>query len=261
MKLSISNIAWGKENDEEMYEFISKFKFGGIEIAPTRLIEQTPYSYIEKAKQISNDLLEKYNLEISSMQSIWYGQQGNIFNEEDAKRLMEYTKKAIDFAHEINCSNLVFGSPKNRIMPEEKNEGDIIYFFKELGEYAKQNQTVLAIEPNPAIYGTNFINYTIQAIEFAKKVNCEGIKVNVDFGTIIANKEDLNIVFENLDLVNHIHISEPNLSKIQKREEHKKIAEYLKKVNYDKYVSIEMKNTNKLDDVKETIKYVNEIFS
>lgn len=93
-----------------------------------------------------------------------------------------------------------------------------------------------------------------------KKINCEGIKVNVDFGTIIENKEDLNIIFENINLVNHIHISEPNLVKVEKRKEHQQLSEFLKSINYDRYISIEMKQTESIEDVKEVINYVSEIF-
>ena len=199
-------------------------------------------------------------MEISSLQSIWYGKQGNIFNENEAENFIEYTKKAIDFASEIACKNLVFGCPKNRIMPKDKKEEDILYFFKELGDYAQKKGTILAIEPNPIIYGTNFINYTEQAFSLVKKVNSKGIKVNIDFGTIIENKESLNSIFKNIDLVNHIHISEPNLDIIKKRKEHIELAKHLERLNYKGYISIEMKNTNNIDDVKEAIRYVNKVF-
>ena len=261
MKISISNIAWKKEQDEEMYEYISKNKLEGLEIAPTRIIEEQPYENIEEAIKFAKRLKEVYNLKISSMQSIWYGKQGNIFNQEDAKMFIDYTKKAIDFAGAIGCKNLVFGCPKNRNIPQEQKEEDILYFFKELGEYAKTKKTVIAIEPNPTIYGTNFINTTKQAFNLAKKVNCEGIKVNVDFGTIIENEEDLEIVFNNMALVNHIHISEPNLVKVEERKEHEKLAEFLRSIDYNKFISIEMKQTEDIEDVKKVIKFIYLIFS
>lgn len=261
MKISISNIAWSKEQDEEMYQYISKRKLEGIEIAPTRIIEEKPYEKKEQAIEFVKKMKQVYNLEISSMQSIWYGKQGNIFNKEEADMFMNYTKKAIDFASCIQCKNLVFGCPKNRNMPENKKEDDILYFFKELGEYAKINGTIISIEPTPTIYGTNFINTTKQAFDFVKKINCEGIKVNVDFGTIIQNKEDLKTIIENSKLVNHIHISEPNLAKIEKRKEHEELSKFLKDIDYDKYISIEMKQTETIEEVKEVIQYVSEIFA
>lgn len=260
MKLSISNIAWKKNEDKEMYEYLKNSRFDAIEIAPTRIIEENPYDNIERAEKFANELENNYNLKISSMQSIWYGKQGNIFNQNEAENFIKYTKKAIDFANRIGCKNLVFGCPKNRMIPEGKQEEDVLYFFKQLGEYAKEKQTVLAIEPNPIIYGTNFINYTNQAFEFVKKVDSDGVKVNVDFGTIVQNNEELNGIFENIDLVNHIHISEPNLANIEKRESHKVLCENLKRLKYNRYISIEMKNIGDLDIVKDVIKYVNEIF-
>lgn len=263
MKLSISNIAWNKENDLEMYEYISMQGFQAIEIAPTRIFEEAPYEKLEQAKEFYNGLKEKYHLEISSMQSIWYGKTEKIFESEVARKfLIDYTKKAIDFASVINSKNLVFGCPKNRNrITNSKEEYDIaLDFFREIGEYAKQKNTVFAIEANPINYNTNFLNTTIDAINLVKDVANEGIKVNFDLGTVLTNEESLDAFENNLSLINHIHISEPNLNIIQKRDMHKKIAKILKNSNYDKYVSIEMKNTGELENVKQVIKYIKGIF-
>lgn len=260
MKLSVSNIGWNKENDEKILKYLKDKGFDAIEIAPTALINANPYDKLEEAKAIVGKIKDNYNLEISSMQSIWYGKQGNIFNKQDANMFIDYTKKAIKFANKIKCKNLVFGCPKNRIKPNNVKEDDIIYFFKELGEYAITKNTIVAIEPNPIIYGTNFINYTEEAFRFAKKVNSEGIKVNVDFGTIIQNNENLNEIARNIELVNHIHISEPNLEKIKQRKGHKELCNILKENSYKNYISIEMKKTENIEDLLETVEYVKQIF-
>ncbi len=260
MKLSISNIAWSKEQDEQMYEYLHKIGFEAIEIAPTRFIRENPYSHIEKIKRTLEQINSKYNLKVSSMQSIWYGQKGNIFKREDVENLISYTKKAIDLAKSIKCNNIVFGCPKNRIITENSKEDDAIDFFRIIGEYALKNDTVIAIEPNPTIYGTNFINYTDQAFEFARKVKCGGVKVNVDLGAIIQNKESITNIFNNIGLINHIHISEPNLEPIKQRIEHRTLVQELRKTNYNKYISIEMKNIENIEKLKEIIKYVKEVF-
>lgn len=261
MNLSISNIAWTYEDDEQMYTYLKEHDFKGLEIAPTRIIIQNPYDELKKANNFSTDLEQNYGLVISSMQSIWYGRNEKIFgSEEERQTLIEYTKKAIDFGNIIGSNNLVFGCPKNRVSQNENDMEIAISFFKELGEYAEINNTVLSIEPNPTIYNTNFINYTSQAFEIVKKVKSNGFKVNVDLGTIIYNKEDLQIITDNIDLVNHIHISEPNLELIQKREIHNQLADILKQVNYQGFVSIEMGKRDELNEVKDTIKYIKEVF-
>lgn len=197
------------------------------------------------------------------MQSIWFGKTENIFNsEEERKDLIKYTKKAIDFASEINCKNLVFGCPKNRNINNKEcdNINIAVEFFRVLGDYALKKNTILAIEPNPSIYGTNFINTTKEAFDIVKLINNDGIKVNVDLGTIINNEEDLSILDANINLINHIHISEPYLEKIQIREIYKELSTILKCNNYNKYVSIEMKNLNNLDSIKDIISYIMKIF-
>lgn len=263
MKLSISNISWSKEHDEEMYEYLKSIKINGIEIAPTRIFENNPYDKLIELDKYNKYVKEKYYLEISSIQSIWFGKSENIFKSiEDRKELINYTRKSIDFASKIKCNNLVFGCPKNRNINNESDDVDkiSIEFFSELGEYAIEKGTVLSIEPNPRIYGTNFINSTQEAFDIVKKINSKGILVNLDLGTIINNEEDLEIITKNINLINHIHISEPYLEKIKRRDIHVKLAEILKDNLYNKYVSVEMKNLNSIDEVKETLLYIKSIF-
>ena len=174
--------------------------------------------------------------------------------------MINYTKKIIDLADIINCPNLVFGCPKNRNMPAPNLENQVIPFFKTIGDYAHQNNTCIALEANPVIYNTNFINTTSEAFSFAKKVASDGLKVNVDLGTIIYNNESLELLSKNPELINHIHISEPNLVPIEKRSLHQELSHLLKEVGYQKFISVEMKNPGKTDIIEDTAKYISEIF-
>lgn len=259
MKLSISNIAWNSEYNQMVYEYLSKKNFNGIEIAPTKLFPESPYDHIEEAVEYFSKLKNMYNLEVSSMQSIWYGQQGNIFDSEnDRLNLQKYTFKAIDFASKIACKNLVFGNPKARNKGEGHTDDEVFEFFKNISDYAHNKSTCIALEPNPEIYGTNFINFTNQAFDFCKKSGCDNLRVNVDFGTIVYNNESLEWLQKDLPLVNHIHISEPYLKKIEKRELHNRLTA-LEQLGYDKYVSIEMGLQDTIADVFEVIDYVYEV--
>lgn len=256
MRLSASNIAWTAENDEEMYEFLSENGYSGLEIAPTRIFPESPYdcdisAFLKKIK-------DNYNLNICSMQSIWYGISESIFGSyEDRQRLIAYTKKAIDFAAAAGCKNLVFGCPKNRNIPNEMMQPLAVEFFRELGGYAFEKGTCIAIEPNPVIYNTNFLNTTSQAIDFCKEVSNQGIRVNVDLGTIIYNEENLSVIKENISFVNHVHISEPYLEKIEVRELHKE----LRLLEFNGYISIEMKNTGNLEDIKRAVLYCKNVLA
>lgn len=261
MKIAVSNIAWKEEQDIEMYSFLKNNKINGLEIAPTRVIIQNPYQKQQEAKNIRMELKEAFSLKIVSMQSIWRGRSEQLFGSEEEQRILkEYTKEAIDFAKVVGSKNLVFGCPRNRILPEGKTEELAILFFKELGDYAYENNTCIALEANPKIYGTNFMNTTAQALEIVKKVDSKGCKLNYDFGANICNEETLTNLVTEVKWMNHVHISEPNLEIIKKRKEHHTLLHILEEEDYQGYISVEMKSTNNIEDVKRSLFYVKEIF-
>lgn len=265
MNLSISNIAWSPEYDEEMYEFMGSNGFHGLEIAPTRIFPQAPYDKLAEANEFSKKLNRIYNIGVSSMQSIWYGITRSIFgSDDDRQRLIDYTGKAVAFASAVACPNLVFGCPKNRVVPPDAvpdNYLPVAYdFFDKIGSCAANYGICITIEPNPPIYNTNFINTTAEAFDICKKLNNPGIKVNIDLGTMIHNGESIEILKGNINLINHIHISEPYLVPIEKRTLHHELINNLQNLNYDKFISIEMSNPNNIDLVKEAILYVKGLY-
>ena len=240
------------------YSFLSKNNYSGLEIAPTRLFDE-PYEKLDEADSFANTLRIKYGLEISSMQSIWFGRTERIFESKEQRyNLIEYTKKAILFAEAIKCKNLVFGNPKNRDtdLPEEEYLPIAIDFFSEIGKFAAKHNTCIAIEANPEIYGTKVINTTEEAVKLVNKVSSSGLKINFDLGTVIYNKENICIVKDILSVVNHIHISEPYLEVIQRRNLHRYLIKILKELHYNNYLSIEMKNCGNIETVKQAVIYL-----
>lgn len=259
MKLAISNIAFEKSDDLYIYEQMQKIGFEGLEIAPTRIIPQNPYDSLETARDFSHDLKQNYGLKIVSMQSIWFGITQNIFaNPEDRLFLTEYTKKAIDFAGAVGCGNIVFGCPRNRVIGDMKNYPTAVEFFRELGEYAKENSTVVAIEANPPIYNTDFINNDNEALKLYKDVNSSGFKINLDIGTVIHNNQNLQEL--DFSAISHVHLSEPGLEKIKKRDLHKQLADIMRKVGYNGWVSIEMKKGLSPEQITQIMQYAKEVF-
>ncbi len=263
MNLSISNIAWNDEDNEKVYDLMKKYNFKGLEIAPTKIISEQPYDNCNVAKKWYENVKGIYGFEIPSMQSIWFGRTENIFSSETERQtLLEYTKKAIDFAATIDCHNLVFGCPRNRNVPDGIEAEDItIPFFKELGEYAISKGTVVGMEANPTIYNTNYVNDTVSAIDLIKQVDSDGFKLNLDFGTMIQNEESIEYVRECLPYINHVHISEPGLKLIKERDTHRVLADILEDGGYNRFVSIEMGTQEQIEDVENVMRYVKEIFA
>lgn len=261
MNLSISNIGWSVEQDSEVYKLMQEYGFSGLEIAPTRIFPEKPYDKLDAAKKWGEDLKKQYGFSVSSMQSIWYGRQEKIFgSKEEFNTLVEYTKKAIDFASIIGCRNLVFGCPRNRNLMDGANAETGIKFFKEIGDYAASKGTVIGMEANPPIYNTNYINCTFSAIELIKEVDSVGFKLNFDMGTMIHNQEDVIELVGNVGLINHVHISEPGLKPIERRKIHTELKDILLSEKYQGYVSIEMGKVDDIVKLEEVMKYVQKVY-
>ena len=261
MKLSISNIAWKAQDDETVYRWMQQYGFTGLEIAPTRIFSDAPYDKLDEARQWSLQLREQYGYVIPSMQSIWFGRQEKLFGSpQERTALLDYTKKAIEFAASVGCGNLVFGCPRNRQRPDGADEETALSFFHTLGEYALEHGTVIGMEANPPMYQTNYINDTASALELSRKVDSKGFLLNLDLGTMIANQEDISLLEGQVSLINHIHISEPGLKPIEHRELHRQLAQLLVQEGYQKFVSIEMGNVDDISVVERTVMWVKEVF-
>lgn len=261
MKFSISNIAWTSEQDAEVYALMKNYGFTGLEIAPTRIFPEVPYDKLDVAEKWAISLKKEHGFTVSSMQSIWFGRQEKLFGSEDERILLiNYTKKAIDFATAINCHNLVFGCPRNRNMPEKADENIAVKFFKQIGDFAASKGIVIGMEANPPIYNTNFINDTSSALDLVKKVNSEGFRLNLDLGTMIQNEEQIDKLAGNVSLINHVHISEPGLKLIQERSLHQDLINILKKENYQGFISIEMGKQDEICFIEKVMKYVGGLY-
>lgn len=260
-KLSISNIAWHKRFDTQVYALMKEHGFSGLEIAPTRIFQQMPYDRLVEAAAWAKELKRQYGFAISSMQSIWFGRQEQIFGtEEERKVLADYTRKAIDFAAIIECKNLVFGCPRNRSISDSTDIAKGIRFFKEIGDYAYSKGTVIGMEANPPIYNTNYINDTFAAFELIERVNSKGFLLNLDLGTMLQNEKPIDMLRGRVKYMNHVHISEPGLKPIKKRMLHKQLKQLLNTEGYQGFVSIEMTENEDISVIGNSLEYVRGVF-
>ncbi|MDE7205496.1 MAG: sugar phosphate isomerase/epimerase [Lachnospiraceae bacterium] len=272
MKLAISNIAWSAGEDEQVYALMRKYGYTGLEIAPTRFFEANPYEDLEAVREWRREFGEKEGFTIPSMQSIWFGRSEKLFADARQRQvLLDYTKKAVDFAEAVCCANLVFGSPKNRVLPDISDQElwrQGIDFFKAAGNYACSQKTTIGMEANPSIYNTNYINTTQEALALIKEVESDGFRLNLDIGTMIENRERVEVLEGNAQMICHVHISEPFLKPVimncDRRLFHGELAAFLRENDYQGYVSVEMGKTaetqNRLSVLDEILAYGREMF-
>jgi D-psicose/D-tagatose/L-ribulose 3-epimerase len=252
MKLSISNIGWSRAEDNSILTILKNYGFRGLEIAPARIWDD-PYNQTKAKINTFKTQLQNYDLQISSLQALLFGIEGVALFEstEGRLKLLKVLQKAIQLASNLEAETIIFGSPKNRLVgslhPDEYFP-IAFEFFDALGTRAHELGTSFCIEPNPKVYGADFITTTLEAKEFVEKINNPGLHINIDIGTMILNKEPITeTVLDSAAHTRHLHVSEPFLAAIQDdSDRHRQIAKTLKKCNYANWVSIEIKaETNK----------------
>ncbi len=243
LKLCASNLAWGAERDAEMHAFLQRLGFSGLEIAPTRLFPEAPYARNAEAAAFSRRLFEEYGLRVCSLQSIWYGRKERILESAAAREaLAEYTKRAIDFSHAASCPTLVFGCPKNRRVEPGEDAARMTDFFRALGAYAQACGAVLALEPNPPVYGTNFLNTPEETAAYVSEAGCAGLRMNLDTGAMLYYDTPSLFMAAHASQIAHIHISETGLAPIEARPMHEALLRAATEAGYGGYVSIETAN-------------------
>ena len=262
--LSASNIGWAKEDDVAVYAAMQAAGFTGLELAPTRIFPAPPYEHLNGAALFGGYLKNRWGFAVPSIQSIWYGQTGSIFNAADHEELLNYTAEAFAFAHALHCPSLVFGCPKNRTLPAGREQDPETLavgeaFLDKAGTLAARWGVRLALEPNAPEY-TNYLNTAGEVLALLKKLGNPGLALNFDLGAVLSAGDRVEDFANDMHWVSHVHISEPGLAVIQKRPEHRALALLLGAVGYKGFVSIEMGRTD-LAAVNNVLAYISEVFA
>jgi D-psicose/D-tagatose/L-ribulose 3-epimerase len=263
MKLAISNLAWQPQEETKVAETLQQLEIKGVEIAPTK-VWQNPL--IATKTEIDNyrRFWQKYNIEIIALQSLLFGRTDlTIFASETKRReTFDYLTKIIELGCNLGAKVLVFGSPRNRQvsnLSDREVAAIAIAFFRELGDLAAKYEMFFCIEPNPTIYDCDFINTSQQGMELVTNVNSRGFGLHLDAAGMTLSKENISVSLADChSKLCHFHISEPYLQIIGEEDvEHELFARSLSDLNYNGWVSIEMKaqsSDNNLQSVTKALK-------
>ncbi|MDP2215359.1 sugar phosphate isomerase/epimerase [Phenylobacterium sp.] len=223
MKLAVSNIAWPPPLRDEAYGLLAAHGVRGLEIAPKLLFADAQDAFAPSPDEADRalDAMRAAGLELVSMQSLLFGAEGAaLFQDEGGReRLVGAMVRVIGLAGRFGIPNLVFGSPAQRNIPEglttaaaDRIAMDV---FRQLGDAAAAAQTILALEPNPAAYGTNFLNRFDETEDFVRRLDHPAIRLILDAGALIMNDElDVldRLTPDRVRRISHVHISEPQLA-------------------------------------------------
>ena len=249
MKLSVSNIVWGKENFGDFLKILKNEGCDGVELAPS-LIWDEPISSNKNERQELKKKISDSGLEFIGFHSLLFSKpELQLFkNEQSRKKTIEYINDLINVCSDLGGKNIVFGSPNNRSLNGKNYKiclSQSYDDFSRIAEYAKEKDIFFCIEPLGENY-TDFITSFGEGGDLVKKIDHSNFRLHLDTKTIFHTKEDMEkIVHKYGQLIQHVHISDNDLCEPGTiNMEHKTISESLKKINYKKYLSIEMKKSS-----------------
>ncbi|MEL7097303.1 MAG: sugar phosphate isomerase/epimerase [Pseudomonadota bacterium] len=266
MKYAVSNLAWSPEERLDAYRILEEAGITGLEIAPGLLFHaaQDPFVPEDAVAEAALAELADAGLILVSMQSLLFGVSGaGLFDGAEAREaLVSGMERAIALAGRFDIPNLVFGSPKQRVVPDTMTTADAlseaVSVFRALGDVAAQAGTKIAIESNPALYGTNFLTTLEDAHAFVERVDHSAIVSILDLGAMHINGTYTTVpdrIPEIIKHLNHVHVSEPNLAPAPDCSEALvPVLQALQASNYEHAVSIEMaRPSSGLADVKRAV--------
>jgi sugar phosphate isomerase/epimerase len=222
MILAASNIAWRPEERLWAYADMAKLGLTGLEIAPRMFFHESDDAFNPSPTQLRQAINEVYaeGLRLVSMQSLLFGVDGaELFGDAGARnRFRAGMERAIDLAGRCGIPNLVFGSPVQRRIPggmaPERAAAEAAETFRLLGDRAATVGTSIAMEANPAAYGTNFLNTLAEVAAFVRQVSHPAIRIILDLGAQSMNGEAAATaahVPALAGLLSHVHVSEAHL--------------------------------------------------
>jgi sugar phosphate isomerase/epimerase len=235
MKLALSNLAWDNPFDEHIMNVLKEKKINFIEGVLTKIDDWenlTEYKIYEYKK-----LLDKYNLKVKSIQSIFFNTK--IDSLCDTKNVIKHIEKVLIFCKILNVDILVFGSPSLRKNLDSYNK--IYNTFLAIDELLISTDIMLTIEPNAKIYGGVYFNTMDDIIDFLNRWKFKKIGTMIDTHNLLLENENPNYILNKyFEYINHIHISETNLQPLQNFNFHKQFSETIKNVNYKNLITYEV---------------------
>lgn len=244
MKIAISNIAWLPEEDEAAYSLLSELGATHLEVAPGRIWSDP----IGPHAGVVPESLARHSLAISGFQAILFGKpELLLFDDVMRPTLAEHLIKLAQTCSIAGGQYLVFGAPKNRLVPPEISSAkafDVaVSFFQDLAERTGKLGITFGIEANPAEYGCNFCTHIADVARLLRAVDSPVIRWHLDTGEMAMNSEKLpDVILDHADLIGSAHVSEPNLGDFSNPwSGHAAAASALRSMGYNGMLSLEMK--------------------
>ena len=212
--LSVSNIAWAPDEEEAAAALLAERGIGCVDVAPGRYFSD-PAAATDREIAGTRAWWEERGLSIVGMQSLLFGTQGlNLFADHSGV-MFDRLGAVCRIGAGLGARALTFGSPRQRDRGD-LSDADVqsiaVDFFGRLGDRAASEGVIVCLEPNAAVYGSNFMINNTDTAAMVRAVAHPAIALQLDIGNLTLNAEPAEATIAAVaPLVGHVHLSEPML--------------------------------------------------
>lgn len=213
MRLSVSNIAWDVAEEAEIADLLAAAGLRHVDVAPGKYFPDPAAAGASDAQRVRAWWADR-GFAIVGMQALLFGVGGlNLFTDDGA--MLDRLQRICRLGGDLGVRALTFGSPRQRDrtgLDDAEAERIAVDFFRRVGDAAEAAGVLFCLEPNPAMYGCNFMVRTDEAAAVVRKVDHPAVRLQLDVGAIAANGEAAaDTIRAHAPLIGHIHASEPGL--------------------------------------------------
>lgn len=214
--LSLSSLALGRREFDDSTRLLHKYGIEGVELAPTAVWGSRCRP---TALQLSSERgrWEREGITIGSIQSILYGSpELQLFDKDTQPLLATRLIEMADIASGLGATHMVFGSPRNRLRKSLNRETATriaVDFFGDLVADLRERNVVLTLEPNPPLYGADFMISYSEVLDVVNSVGSAQIASQIDTGCVtLAGEDPAGCVHRRVP--GHVHISAPGIGEL-----------------------------------------------
>ena len=168
----------------------------------------------------------------------------------DLSSLTDYVDKALERAFRLGAKSIVFGSSGAKNVPQgfpmEKAWRQIVETLQLVDDKISDRDMTIVIEPLCHLE-SNIILNGHEGLQLAQEVDRKRIRLLLDYYHLAVEQEDQIIIEKAGDYLHHIHIANPSGRIYPRRNDgvdYRTFIKNLKKVGYNKRISIEAYTDN-----------------
>ena len=256
MKRAVSNIALPAGDHCGLLPVLADLGFQGLEVAPSRVWEDTWHGLGPSQVQAYRQAVEKAGLTGTGLHSLFFDQpEMTIFGGRETRRkTLDFLSHLSGLCRDLGGKVLIFGSPNARrrgAMESWDAHKVAAEFFDEFVAATRDHGTVLCLEPlGPK--DTDFCGPLREIMQFRDEFHQNGLGLQIDARALTAHDEIDDAVFNDAapDLV-HVHANATDLGELLPDDpiDHDRIGTLLRDIGYSGFVSLEQRMVDPNDPI------------